>query len=88
MSPSPPAGFEPLDEDDSVALYQVLDEHEQANGAIVGVEIDDFLAFDRWNVLPKLPILWELPGEEPAPLADVLRRVQARLRRRVLASTS
>lgn len=79
---------EPVDDFGEIAILWEIDDDEERTGRLAGVEVVGFLTFERWHDLPELPVLWELPGEEAAPLVDVLRRVQARLRRRVLTSTS
>jgi hypothetical protein len=40
------------------------------------VEIVAFLEFDRWSDLPRLDLLWQMPGWEPLPLDELLRRQQ------------
>ncbi len=60
-------------------LLLELDEHEQETGRMVGVELA-ILEFDRWDDLPKLDLLWQLPGQEPLPLDELLKREQRRLR--------
>ena len=67
---------------DSVVVFRVLDENEEATGEVAGLEILDFLSFDRWDALPRFPMLWQLPGWEPLPLDELLRRVQRELRLR------
>ncbi|MBI2321354.1 MAG: hypothetical protein HYU88_04495 [Chloroflexi bacterium] len=63
----------------------MLDEHQEATGVVVGIEIEGFLDFDRWESLPKLDIRWRLPGHEPLPLEDLLRRLQRELRQQAPA---
>ena len=75
-------GADPDEVDLRLVLYRVLDEHEEATGDIVGVEIDDFLTFDRWHALPELPHRWHLPDTEPLPLKELLQRLQVKLRNR------
>jgi hypothetical protein len=43
-------------------------------GRVAGIEMLDFLRFDRWDELPTLPMLWQLPGWEPLPLDEMLKR--------------
>jgi len=73
-------GAEVWDED--VTLFRPLDADESLTGQVVGVEIAGFLSFDRWNDLPKLDVLWQLPGWKPLPLDKLLKRVQKELRER------
>lgn len=75
-------GADPFDDDDRVVFYRRLDEHEEANGEIVGVEIDLFLSFDRWEAFSGIPHRWQLDEGEPLPLSDLLRRLQVTLRER------
>jgi hypothetical protein len=70
-----------------VSILRELDERDEATGKIVGVEILDFLRYDRWDDLPKLDLLWQLPGQQPLPLDELLKREQQRLRREALAAT-
>lgn len=71
-----------IDPDDEyqVLVLRVLDENEEMTDGIAGVEMIDFLHFERWDDLPELPMLWQIPGWEPLPLMDVLKRGQALLR--------
>ena len=63
-----------------IYLYQALDANRQRTGQLAGVHIVGFLDFNGWSDLPDLPLLWQLPGKEPAPLPDLLRAEQARVR--------
>ncbi len=72
-------GADPSDDDDRVVFYRRLDEHEEANGEIVGVEIDLFLSFDGWEALADVPHQWQIDGSDPLPLSDLLRRLQVTL---------
>ncbi|MDA8187277.1 MAG: hypothetical protein M0T85_03945, partial [Dehalococcoidales bacterium] len=67
-------GAEVWDED--ITLFRPLDADESLVGEVVGVEIVGFLSFNRWADLPKLDILWQLPGWKPLPLDKLLKRVQ------------
>ncbi len=81
VEPTPePWGTQIVDGD--VSVFRVLDEHEEATGPVAGVEVIDFLRFDDWNALPRLDLLWQIPGWEPLPLDALLRREQAILRER------
>ncbi|MBI4507010.1 MAG: hypothetical protein HY691_15880 [Chloroflexi bacterium] len=71
---------DPVDGTGMLAVLREVDEHDEATGRIAGVEIVDFLHFDRWDALPKLDVLWELPGQEPLLLDELLKREQRRLR--------
>ena len=46
------------------------------------------LKLDRWEGLPKLDVLWQLPGWKPLPLDKLLRRVQKDLRQRARAEVA
>ena len=65
-----------------VVTFRELDENEEPTGRVAGIEILDFLRFDRWDALPRFPMLWQLPGQEPLALADLLQRLQPELRER------
>ncbi|HEX9987933.1 MAG TPA: hypothetical protein VGE45_05570 [Chloroflexia bacterium] len=80
VEPTPtPWGVDP-DDEFQVLVLRVLDENEQETDKIAGVEIIDFLDFDRWGDLPRLPLLWQIPGWEPLPLEEVLKREQQLLK--------
>lgn len=66
--------------DEDVILYRALDQNEEPTGPITGIEVIGFLEFDRWDTLPQLDLLWQLPGQEPLPLDELLRRLQRELR--------
>lgn len=75
---------DPVDATDSlVFLYRAVDENDQETGKIAGLQIIGFLEFEDWEGLPKLPMLWQIPGWEPLPLVDVLKREQGLLREKV-----
>lgn len=67
-------------DDSLVFIYRVLDENEQETEEVAGVEIIGFLEFEEWDVLPKLPLLWQFPGWEPLPLEKLLKKVQHEFR--------
>ena len=75
-------------EDGDVVLFRMTDADDESTGPVVGVEIIDFLTFDRWGDLPELPMLWQLPGWELLPLVEALQRTQEELRRRAQAPVS
>ncbi len=75
-------GADPDEDDLRLVLYRVLDENEEATGEIVGVEIVDFLTFDRWGVLPDVPQRWQVHDAAPLPLRALLQRLQVELRER------
>lgn len=64
------------------AVLLELDGEEQETGRVAGFEVVGFLGFQRWDALPDLGILWELPGWEPLPLVELLKRKQQELRQR------
>ncbi len=76
-----PWGADPVESEADIAVLRVLDEHDRETDQIAGVEIVGFLDFDRWDDLPRLPLLWRLPGQEPLPLDALLRQQQQVLRR-------
>lgn len=78
VEPALPSGA--VVHDDDVILYRALDQNEEPTGPVTGVEIIGFLTFDRWDTLPKLDLLWQLPGQDPLPLDELLKREQRRLR--------
>src|SRR3989304_496910 len=78
---------EPFDGDPTACLLLEIDENEQETGRIAGAEIVGFLEFDRWETVPKLPILWQLPGSGPLPLDELLKRQQKLLRRQSLTES-
>lgn len=66
-------------------LVQILwevDEKEEETGRVAGLEVIDFSRFKDWGGLPKLDLLWQLPGWEPLPLDKLLKRFQKELRQR------
>ena len=71
------------DRTDSLLLE--VDEQGQETGRIVGVEMS-LLSFDRWDDLPRLDVRWQLPGWEPLPLDELLRRVQSEFKSRAAAA--
>lgn len=75
-------GADPEEEHILLAYYRLFDEYEEANGDIVGVEIVGFLTFDRWHVLESVPDKWQIEGDEPQSMTDLLRGLQATLRER------
>lgn len=74
-------------DDERVAVLREADERDRETGRIAGVEIVGFLDFDRWESLPKLGLRWHVPGDEPLPLEDLLRRLQGELRQQTLAAS-
>lgn len=67
--------------DSTGSLLLEVDDHGRETGGIVGVEMS-LLSFDRWQDLPKLDVLWQLPGWKPLPLDKLLKRVQKELQER------
>ncbi len=63
------------------SLLLEVDENGEETGRIVGVEMA-LLEFDRWDDLPRLDVLWQLPGWKPLPLDKLLKRAQKELRQR------
>jgi hypothetical protein len=71
---------DPFDDEWQIFILRALDENERETDTIAGVQIIDFLSFDRWDALPELPQHWQLPGREPLPLDQLLRDQQRGLR--------
>lgn len=67
---------------DDVVIFRELDANEEPTGRVAGIEILDLLRFDQWDALPRFPLLWQAPGQEPLPLVDLLQRLQPELRER------
>ena len=70
------------------SLLLEIDEDEIETGRVAGVEILDFLDFDKWDAIPVLPLLWQLYDWQPLPLADLLQRLQAELRQQAKAGAA
>ena len=87
VEPTPQPWQVDPDEELEISVLRVLDENEEMTDAVAGIEIMDFLEFDEWHALPKFSFLWQLPGREPLPADELLRRMQQELRveARVLA---
>jgi hypothetical protein len=66
--------------DVELGVLRELDANEEPTGRVAGIEILDFLRFDRWDAVPQFPLLWQLPGWEPLSLVDLLQRLQPQLR--------
>ena|SRR6478735_3335343 len=81
-APLPNYGAALEDLDESVVYYRALDANDEATGEIVGIEIDDFLNFDHWSVIPAIGNFWQYDGLEPAPPVTMLKRLQKQLRAR------
>lgn len=83
VEPTPPLWMaDPIDGTGLVAILVEQDENEQDTAGIAGIEIIGFLAFDKWDVLPDLPMLWHVPWREPLPLVELLKREQEQVRGR------
>jgi hypothetical protein len=72
----------PGDDIDWIGVFRELDANEEPTGRVAGIEILDFLRFDRWDAVPRFPLLWQLPGWKPLPLVGLLQRLQPELRER------
>jgi hypothetical protein len=64
------------------AVLLELDENEEETGRIAGFEVVGFLGFTRWDALPDLSVMWQLPGWEPLSLPELLQRKQRELHRK------
>jgi hypothetical protein len=71
---------DPSDLDTRLAFYHVPDEDDGPTGALVGVEIDDFLNFRCWEAFARFEDRWYGRDGEPLTIADYLRRLQDDLR--------
>lgn len=78
---------DPIDEGNQFFLFRTLNEAETETGEIAGLQVIGLLQFDRWEDLPRLPIHWQLPGWEPLPFDELLKRVQKELRQQTVAAT-
>ncbi|HKP54145.1 MAG TPA: hypothetical protein VJ183_16020 [Chloroflexia bacterium] len=76
VEPTPEPWQADPDDEFEIVLLRVLDENEEETDEIAGIEIIDFLEFNRWDDLPKVSFLWQLPGWEPLPADELLKRVQ------------
>jgi hypothetical protein len=76
---------EPFDDDPTASLLLEINGDGQETGRIAGVEIA-LLDFERWESVPDLPTLWQLPGREPLPLKRLLQQVQRELRQQARAT--
>lgn len=82
----PPYGADPSEDEASLVFYRLLDGEDEATGEVVGLEIDDFLEFDRWNLIPDTADLWQLGEDVPRPPVDLLKNLQAQLLARTKVS--
>ncbi len=80
VEPMPSAWIVDPDDTGILAVFREVDRAEQETGRIAGIEIIEFLEFERWADLPNLNVLWQLPGQDPLPLTIALQRVQHQLR--------
>jgi hypothetical protein len=71
---------DPSDLDTRLAFYRVPDENDAPTGALVGVEIDDFLNFRCWQAFAGFEDRWYGPKGEPLLIADYLHQLQNELR--------
>lgn len=71
-----PSGADPSEDEETLVYYRLLDEHGEATGEIVGFEIDMFLHFDRWDLIPDMVDRWYVGDEAPLPPVDLLKQLQ------------
>jgi hypothetical protein len=83
---TPNWGADPIDPE--LVVLQEIDDNEEETGRVAGLEIVGFLDFDRWDEIPTFPMLWQLPGWEPLPVVELLRRKQRQLREAVEAAAA
>jgi hypothetical protein len=83
--PTPLWEADPIDEEWQFFVLLTLDDNERETGEVSGIEILDFLTFDRWDAIPDFPVLWEIDGWGPLPMVDLLKREQTLLRKEYLA---
>ncbi len=77
--PMPEQWVADLDDRGQFFIYRVIDADEQETGDVAGVEILGFSTFGEWEDLPRLPLLWQLPGNAPVPLIELLQQLQREL---------
>jgi hypothetical protein len=85
--PTPLWEADPIDEEWQFFVLLTLDDGERETGEVSGIEILDFLRFDRWDAIPDYPVLWEIEGWEPLPMVDLLKREQTLLRKEHLITS-
>lgn len=78
---------EPVDGNPLIAVFHEIDEDWQETGRIAGVEIVGFSTFNQWDLLPDLPLRWQLPGQEPLALRQVLEMIQSHVRKEATTPT-
>lgn len=86
--PTPLWEADPSEQSDDVYILLALDDEEQETGEVAGIEILDFLSFADWDALPELPVLWKVGNTPALPLAELLRNVQAELRKQAKAGAA
>lgn len=72
----PPMPYDVRILDDDLILYVGVDREDKTTGQVVGVEVLDFLSFNRWGELPDDGQAWKLASAEPVPLSDLLKGLQ------------
>ncbi|HLI51604.1 MAG TPA: hypothetical protein VKU87_07390 [Thermomicrobiaceae bacterium] len=71
-----------------VLLFRVLDANDEPTGAIVGVEIIDFLSFDDWDAVPALDVPVSPLDASNVPLRIEVQRLQQKLRAEIVAAAT
>lgn len=75
-----PVSGDPSWEEETLVFWRILDDEDEPTGEFVGVEIDEFLRFDRWDLIPASTDLWQFDEKEaPVPPVELLQRLQVRL---------
>jgi len=76
---------DPSDGSGEIGVLYEVDAQGRRTDRVAGVEIVGFLDFDGWGDLPKLDLLWHMPGQESLSLEGLLKRAQQELRQRSAA---
>lgn len=79
--PTPLWLADPVDDEYQFLILMTLDENEQETGDVAGIKILDFLTFDRWDQIPEFSVLWQVEDWTPAPMPELLRRIQIQYRK-------
>lgn len=79
---------DPVDGWGDFAVLREVDDDDNLTGRIAGLEIADFLMFDRWAIVPEYPALWQVDNGELLPLTALLQRLQAELRQQAKAGAA
>lgn len=70
---------EPVEANPLVIVLHQVDAQDRLTGRIAGLEIIGFSTFNRWDDIPDLPLRWQLPGDTPRALKDILMEIQRQI---------